>query len=112
LNIEGFEHILASPIIFASGFAFINYLLMRNQTYFLESLYQQIYSMQDLACCTNNLAVEHLVNWLEENGIARMTASIFYTHLVMYVLLVLSISVDKPLPKKPLQQERETQTPE
>ena len=87
-------------VVVYSAFAVINYVLMRNQTFFLESLYLQIYSMQDLACCNDNLAVVYVVNWLEENGIKRMTASIFFTHLVMYIVLVMSIAFDKPLNKK------------
>ena len=79
-------------ILVYSGFALLNYLLMRNQTYFLGSIYQQIASIKDQACCVDNLAVKHVLTWLQQNGIKQMLTSILYSHLVMYCLLVTSIA--------------------
>jgi hypothetical protein len=90
----------AVAIIVYSGFALLNYFLMRNQTYFLETLYQQIATMKDDPCCVGNLPVQHILQWTEQKGIIRMIDSIFYTHLIMYVLLVISIVYDKPLTEK------------
>ncbi len=92
---------LAAAIIY-TGFAIINFYMMRNQAQFLESIYQQVFNIRDLACCNGNVVIDHVVK-LHEMGKAGLTMwSIFVTHIAMYIILLLSIIYDGKLPNKRL----------
>jgi hypothetical protein len=89
---------IAAMIIY-SGFAIVNFYMMKNQTLFLGSIYQQIYQMREQACCLNNNVIEYVVSLHEWNSSIKTLKSIMVTHVVMYIILMLSIFYDRALPK-------------
>jgi hypothetical protein len=88
-----------AAIIIYSGFALVNFYMMKNQTLFLGSIYQQIYQMRAQACCLDNSVIEYVVNLHEWDSSAKTLTSIMVTHVVMYIILMLSIFYDRALPK-------------
>mgnify|MGYP000158448097 CR=1 FL=1 len=88
-----------AAIIIYSGFALVNYFMMKNQVLFLASIYQQIFQMKEQACCIDNSVIEYVVGLHEWDSAARILTSIMVTHIIMYVILMLSIFYDRVLPK-------------
>jgi len=88
-----------AAIIIYSGFALVNYFMMKNQALFLGSIYQQIFQMKEQACCLDNSVIEYVVGLHEWDSAAKTLTSILATHIVMYIILMLSIFYDRVLPK-------------
>lgn len=88
-----------AAVFIYTGFAVINYFMMKGQAEFLHSIYQQVYEMKDLPCCVGNRAVEHVAELYESGVASGAISSISITHLIMYVLLVITILHDGVLPK-------------
>jgi hypothetical protein len=88
-----------AAIIIYSGFALVNFYMMKNQALFLGSIYQQVFQMKDQACCLDNRVIAYVVGLHEWNSSAKTLTSIMVTHIVMYIILMLSIFYDRALPK-------------
>jgi len=88
-----------AAIIIYTGFALVNFLMMRSQTLFLGSIYQQIFLMREQACCLDNSVIDYVVSLHKWNSSAKTLTSIMVTHGVMYIILMLSIFYDRALPK-------------
>ena len=88
-----------AAIIIYTGFALVNFLMMRSQALFLGSIYQQIFAMREQACCLDNSVISYVVSLHEWDSSAKTLTSIMVTHLVMYIILMLSIFYDRALPK-------------
>lgn len=86
-----------AEVIIYSGFALVHYLMMKNQIQFLGSIYEQVSSMKDQACCLNNSVINHVVVLHEWEAPSKTLDGIFITHIVMYVILLLSIVFDSAL---------------
>jgi len=89
-----------AAIIIYSGFALVNYFMMKNQALFLGSIYQQIFQMKEQACCLDNSVIEYVVGLHEWDSASKTLTSILATHIVMYIILMLSIFYDRVLPQK------------
>jgi len=87
-----------AAIIIYTGFALVNFMMMRSQALFLGSIYQQIYLMKEQACCLDNKVIEYVVSLHEWDSSAKTRTSILVTHVVMYIILMLSIFYDRVLP--------------
>jgi len=94
-----FRNEKVAAIIIYSGFAVVNFFMMKNQTLFLGSIYQQIFQMKDQACCLDNSVIEYVVGLHEWSSSAKTLTSIMITHIVMFIILMLSIFYDRALPK-------------
>jgi len=88
-----------AAIIIYSGFAIVNFFMMKNQTLFLGSIYQQIFQMKEQVCCLDNSVIAYVVDLHEWDSSAKTLTSIMVTHIVMYIILMLSIFYDRALPK-------------
>lgn len=88
-----------AALLIYSGFAFINYMMMRNQAMFLDSIYQQLFTMKNEACCQNNKVFDYIVSLYENDNSNKLMSSILVTHITMYIILTLSIFYDKALPE-------------
>jgi len=88
-----------AALLIYSGFAFINYMMMRNQALFLDSIYQQLFVMRNEACCINNKVIDYIVGLNEYDNSHKLMSSILITHIIMYIILTLSIFYDKALPE-------------
>jgi len=88
-----------AALLIYSGFAFINYMMMRNQALFLDSIYQQLFVMRNEACCINNKVIDYIVGLNEYDNSHKLMSSIHITHIIMYIILTLSIFYDKALPE-------------
>jgi hypothetical protein len=88
-----------AAIIIYSGFALVNYFMMKNQALFLASIYQQIFQMKEQACCIDNSVIEYVVGLHEWDSASKILTGIMVTHIIMYVILMLSIFYDRVLPK-------------
>ncbi len=84
-----------AAVIIYSGFALVNMLMMLSQARFLGKIYQQVFEMSELECCTNNRVIDYVVNLYEYNTTIKSIYSIVGAHLCMYVLLMLSIFYDR-----------------
>jgi hypothetical protein len=87
-----------AAIIIYSGFALVNFFMMKNQALFLGSIYQQIFQMRAQSCCLDNSVIEYVVGLHEWNSSGKILTSIMFTHIVMYIILMLSIFYDRALP--------------
>jgi len=94
-----FRNEKVAAIIIYSGFAVVNFFMMKNQTLFLGSIYQQIFQMKDQACCLDNSVIAYVVDLHEWDSSAKTLTSIMITHIVMFIILMLSIFYDRALPK-------------
>jgi len=88
-----------AALLIYTGFAFINYMMMRNQALFLDSIYQQLFAMRNDACCINNKVINYIVGLNEYDNSNKLMSSILITHITMYIILTLSIFYDKALPE-------------
>ncbi|MBL4659054.1 MAG: hypothetical protein JKY19_01760 [Alcanivoracaceae bacterium] len=88
-----------AAIIIYSGFAAINYFMMKGQAVFLNSIYQQIDSIKDDLCCKDNHVIAHVTNLYEFGVSSALSISIIAVHVVMFIVIILSIFFDKKLPK-------------
>ncbi len=84
-----------AAILVYSGFALINYYMMKGQATFLGSIYKQIDSIKDKACCKGNAVIEHAVNLYNHDNISALVFSIISVHIIMFIVMVLSILFDK-----------------
>ena len=78
-----------------SGFAYTNYIVMKRQFDFLNSIYEKIHTMKDAPCCTNNPVITHIVDTYNTQLSLMGTYSILGIHLVMFIIVSLSIFYDK-----------------
>lgn len=78
-----------------TGFAVINYVMMRNQAFFLGSIYQQIDSIKNDACCMGNHAINYIVSLYQKEATNTQMIGIIVIHVAMYILILLSIFYDK-----------------
>jgi len=88
-----------AALLIYTGFAFINYMMMRNQALFLDSIYQQLFAMRNDACCINNKVINYIVGLNEYDNSNKLMSSILITHITMYIILTLSVFYDKALPE-------------
>jgi len=94
-----FRNEKVAAIIIYSGFAVVNFFMMKNQTLFLGSIYQQIFQMKEQVCCLDNSVIAYVVDLHEWDSSAKTLTSIMITHIVMFIILMLSIFYDRALPK-------------
>lgn len=78
-----------------SGFAIINYFMMKAQAIFLGSIYKQINAIKEEVCCKGNAVIEHVVNLYNFNNSSALILSIIIVHIVMFIVIILSICFDK-----------------
>ena len=90
----------SAAIIVYSGFATINYFMMKGQATFLQSIYQQINAIKDDACCTGNHLIDHVVKLYNYEINSLLLSSVIVIHLVMFVVVVLSIFYDSKAKKR------------
>ncbi len=88
-----------------SGFGVINYFMMIGQAHFLMSIYQQIYTLHDLPCCSDNHVIKHVVHLYDQDNRGMLSFSIKAVHITMYIIVSLSIFYDAALPKKRIVEE-------
>ncbi len=84
------------PAIFIyTGFAVINYLMMRGQIQFLASVLEQIVAIKDEPCCQNSSVIAHVDALVKQGNHSKSLLSINIVHVFMYIILVMSIVIDK-----------------
>lgn len=84
-----------AAMLIYSGFAIINYYMMRNQLLFIDSLYQDIVAMSSQPCCDSLKSVEYIVNLSQSRGFKVADWAVVVVHLVMFILVLVSILNDK-----------------
>ena len=89
-----------AAIIIYSGFAAINYFMMKGQAVFLNSIYQQIDSIKNDLCCKGDYVIAHVTNLYEVGISSALTISIIAVHVAMFIVMILSIFFDKKLPNQ------------
>ncbi len=77
-----------------SGFAYINYAVMKRQFDFLGSIYEKLYLMKDDACCINNPVMDYMVESYGTHISTTSLYSILIVHLAMFVIVIASIFYD------------------
>jgi lysylphosphatidylglycerol synthetase-like protein (DUF2156 family) len=82
-------------VLIYTGFALINYIMMKSAVVFLESFYLDILALKNEACCINSNVVQHVVNLYEQESMSRTLMSIVVVHFMMFVLTVIMIIKDK-----------------
>ena len=87
----------SAAIFVYSGFAMINYFMMKGQAEFLNSIYKQIDFIKNDICCKGNFVINHVVNLHEINVTSILSTSIIVTHIIMFLVILLSIFFDKKL---------------
>ncbi len=95
-------------ILVYSGFAVINYLMMINQVHLLNSIYQDIVTFQNDACCKESKTLEHIGVMSGHSAFKNTVWSIVAIHIGMYVLVVISILNDKSRKDTNVQTDEET----
>ena len=85
----------SGAIVVYSGFALINYYMMKAQATFLGSIYQQIDAIKDNACCQGNAVIDHIISLHKQNSAEITVFSIVAVHVVMLLVILLSIVFDK-----------------
>lgn len=100
-----------AAILVYSGFAVINYLMMLNQTNFLNSIYVDIVAFKADPCCQDSATMKHLVRMTELGSFKTTIWSIATIHLAMYVLVVMSILNDKARIKPAARNRESEETP-
>ena len=86
-------------VLIYSGFALVNYMMMKNSVIFLDSFYLDILALKNEACCINSNVVQHVVNLYEQGSTTQTLMSIVIVHIIMYLLTVIVIINDKVRPK-------------
>ena len=84
-----------AAILIYSGFALVNYLMMRSQAQFLAVIFSQVAEIKNNVCCTNNHVITYVNQLHQYDSAGIMLSSIKIAHLVMYLILVLSVLFDK-----------------
>lgn len=87
-------------ILIYTGFALINYFVMSNQIAILNSFYEQVISLKDDACCKDSVVMHRVVKQMEDGYESTMRLFVRGTHIVMYLIVLMSIVYDKPKEKK------------
>jgi hypothetical protein len=82
-----------------SGFALVNYMMMKNAVLFLDSIYLDILALKNEACCINSNVIQHVVSLHEQGSTSRTLTSIVIVHVMMYLLAIIVIVTDKARPK-------------
>jgi lysylphosphatidylglycerol synthetase-like protein (DUF2156 family) len=82
-------------VLIYTGFALINYIMMKSAVVFLDSFYLDILALKNEACCINSNVVQHVVNLYEQESMSRTLMSIVVVHFMMFVLTVIMIIKDK-----------------
>ena len=82
-----------------SGFAVINFYMMKSQATFLASIYQQIINIKDEICCKGNAVIEHVVGLYQMKSTEMLELSVIIVHAVMLGIIFLTIIYDKKLSK-------------
>ncbi|MFT5677236.1 MAG: hypothetical protein ACI808_003188 [Paraglaciecola sp.] len=82
-------------VLIYSGFALVNYMMMRNAVIFLDRVYLDILALKNEACCINSNVVQHVVNLYEQGSTSQTLMSIVIVHIIMYLLTVIVIINDK-----------------
>ena len=85
-------------VLIYSGFALVNYMMMKNAVSFLDSFYLDILALKNEACCINSHVVQHVVNLYEQGSTSQTLMSIVIVHIMMYLLTVIVIINDKARP--------------
>jgi len=80
-----------------TGFAAVNFIMMLNQSNFLNSVYADIMVMQNAPCCVNSEIIQHITQMSENETFTRTIWSLVIIHLAMYLLVCASILRDKAL---------------
>ena len=88
----------SAAIFVYSGFAAINYFMMKGQATFLKSIYQQIDAIKEDICCKGNYVIDYIVNLHEQDATSYLMISIVVVHIAMFIVIILSIFFDKKLP--------------
>ncbi|MFQ3189918.1 MAG: hypothetical protein ACI936_001044 [Paraglaciecola sp.] len=94
-------------VLIYSGFALVNYMMMKNSVTFLDSVYLDILALKNEACCINSNVIQHVVNLFEQDSTSRTLMSIVIVHIMMYLLTVIVIINDKARPKIEVSEEPE-----
>lgn len=87
-----------AALLVYTGFAAVNFIMMLNQSNFLNSVYADIMVMQNAPCCVNSEIMQHIAQMSENETFTRTIWSLVIIHLAMYLLVCASISRDKALP--------------
>ena len=87
-----------AALLVYTGFAAVNFIMMLNQSNFLNSVYADIMVMQNAPCCVNSEIIQHITQMSENETFTRTIWSLVIIHLAMYLLVCASILRDKALP--------------
>ena len=87
-----------AALLVYTGFAAVNFIMMLNQSNFLNSVYADIMVMQNAPCCVNSEIMQHIAQMSENETFTRTIWSLVIIHLAMYLLVCASILRDKALP--------------
>jgi len=85
----------AGAIMVYTGFALINFYMMKAQAKFLVSVYEQIDQIKDQPCCQDNAVVAHIAGLNAVNANDMLINSIIIVHLLMLLVILLTITFDK-----------------
>ncbi len=85
----------AGAIMVYTGFALINFYMMKAQAKFLASVYEQIDQIKDQPCCQDNAVVSHIAGLNAVNANDMLINSIIIVHLLMLLVILLTITFDK-----------------
>jgi len=83
-----------------TGFAIVNYIVMKNQVLLMDYLQQDIVSLSQHACCLSNHVIQGLAKQAAQGKTAMSFAILLGTHATMFVLVCLSIIFDQALSHK------------
>lgn len=84
-------------LLIYSGFAFVNYRIMLTQFTSLENIYLDIANLAEAGCCENSNIVAQMLAHLNDGHFGASFTVLYWMHLVMFFLVVLSIIFDKAL---------------
>ena len=85
----------AGALFIYTGFAVINYLVIRNHFEFYHSANQDIARYATDACCRDSLLVKQVVTRVEGPGYRITRYVLLLSHLAMAVLVTVSVIFDK-----------------
>ena len=70
-------------------------MMMKNVVIFLNSIYLDILTLKNEACCINSNVIQHVVSLSEQGSTSRTLTSIVIVHAMMYLLAIIVIITDK-----------------
>ncbi len=81
--------------ILYSGFAAVNYLLLKKQLELLEGAFREATRLLTMTCCSDNQILVHMTHELSVGHLSLANGMLLLIHALAFVLVLLSIAFDR-----------------